>query len=237
MNKKITLLILMSISSLIFAQKNEFSVDIGTNFLYFTGASAESETFINYSEVSQSGYTNNPYGSKTKFGLNLGANFKRITGYNLIFGAGIGYEMSKSNIKINQIWSSTSDHGYSIDADGSTKLEFNHLNIEPFIGYRIPFKEVSFDITGGLEYVNILSAKEKGKAKDEFGTAYTTSIDRKTIKNDLRPKIQISVNYSNYGFYAGYSFGLKNYKSGYIGGTNEVYSRTFKVGLSYRFTE
>ena len=45
-----------------------------------------------------------------------------------------------------------------------------------------------------------LTAEENGNATAENGTTYSTSLDRKTTTTDIRPRLQISTGYKNYGF-------------------------------------
>lgn len=52
--------------------------------------------------------------------------------------------------------------------------------------------------------------------------------------NDYRMRSSLTVNYKQWGFLAGYSYGLRNYKSGFIGGTDKAYSRFIRLGISYR---
>ena len=88
-------------------------------------------------------------------------------------------------------------------------------------------------MTGGLDIGYGLKADENGSAIASNGTNYITSADRKTIKTDIRPRLQVSAQYKKLGLYMGYSAGLTNYKSGYIGGTNECYATLLRFGASY----
>jgi hypothetical protein len=90
------------------------------------------------------------------------------------------------------------------------------------------------DITAGLDVNYCLKATEKGNATTANGTEYRTSLDRKTISTDIRPRFQMSINYKKAGAYLGYSHGFANYKSGYVGGVNECYARLIRFGLTYQ---
>ena len=76
--------------------------------------------------------------------------------------------------------------------------------------------------------------KEIGNAKDLNNVEYSTSINRKTINIDVSPKIQLSTEFKKFGLIIGYSTGLANYKEGYDGGTNIVYSKNINFGISYK---
>ena len=93
---------------------------------------------------------------------------------------------------------------------------------------------MKLDITGGIDIAHCLQAKEKGNAKAENGIALNTTVNRETIKTDVRPRLQLAADYNRFGVYAGYSLGLVNYKTGYVGEVNESYSGIFRFGVSYR---
>jgi len=91
------------------------------------------------------------------------------------------------------------------------------------------------DVTGGLDLAYCTKAMEKGEAKASDGETYKAATDRKTIDLDFRPRLQVAASYKRNGIYAGYSFGLVDYKSGYRGGVaNNAYSRLFRFGLTWR---
>ena len=113
-------------------------------------------------------------------------------------------------------------------------LNFNFINLHPFAGYRLRVKPLTADITGGIDLGYCQDARENGYAESIKDLVVTTSVSRKTISFDARPRLQLSFGYKKYGAYLGYSVGLVNYKSGYIGGVNECYSRIMRFGISYR---
>jgi len=231
--------LILTLSSLFFltityGQKTELKISLNSGLYSFAGQSAESSSFINSSDQTNSGYTNNPYGSQSGLCYGLSGNVKRVTKRNFIFGLDLGYEMLKSKVSINRISGFTGTSTYENDASGQTFLNSNFINLNPFLGYRISTKLINIDITGGFDIGYILKTHENGNATAINGTKYTTSIDRKTIKWDIRPRVQISVDYKKTGLYLGYSFGLSNYMSGYIGGTFEAYSRIFRFGITYQ---
>ena len=158
---------------------------------------------------------------------------KRITKNNFIAGIELGYEVLSSKILIDKVNSylNTSASGYN--ATGQTFLVYNFINSHPFIGFHFPLKNLSFNLTGGVDLAYCVTGREQGDATASNGTKYQTSVDRKTIKTDVRPRLQTSVDYKKIGLFAGYSLGLVNYKSEYIGGTNECYSRLFRFGATY----
>ena len=109
------------------------------------------------------------------------------------------------------------------------------MNFNPFIGYRLYFKNVSFDLSGGFDYGYVLSSKENGSAISTDGVKYTTSMNKKNIKVDIRPRIQFSTKYKRVGLYIGYSYGLMNYLSGMAGDSKvECYARIMRFGVTYQ---
>ena len=139
----------------------------------------------------------------------------------------------RSKVSIVGISGYTGTSTYNYKASGQTYLNFNFFNLFPQIGYRIISKNVSFDLLGGLDFAYCLKATEKGNATAN-GTEYTTSTERKTIKSEMRPRIQLSAGYHKTAVSIGYSHGIANYKSGSIGGINEAYARIIRFGLTYR---
>ncbi len=234
MKKLILTLTSLFFLTIMYGQRTEYRVSLNSGLFSFVGESSEPTSFINFNDQTNSGYTNNPYGSKNGICYGLSGNIKRVSTRNFIFGLDLGYEILRSKVSINKISGFTGTSTYEYDASGQTFLNTNFINLNPFIGYRIPVKQINFDITGGLDFGYNLSTYEKGNATAINGTKYETSVDRKTIKWDIRPRIQISVDYKKLGLYIGYSFGLSNYMSGYIGGTNEAYSRIFRFGMTYQ---
>jgi hypothetical protein len=216
-----------------FGQKTEFRIALNSGLFSFSGQSAEAETFINYSPFSSS-YTNNPYGSKNGLCYGISANLKRINKTNLILGLDLGYEILRSKIRVNSIIDNSGIVYYNYSANGQTFLNYGFINLSPQFGYRLNTKKVSIDLLVGLDFAFCLSATEKGNATTTNGKEFTTSVDRKTLNTDIRPRFQVSTNYKKMGAYLGYSLGLANYKSGYAGGTNECYARLFRFGLTYQ---
>jgi hypothetical protein len=217
-----------------YAQKTELRVSLDSGLSSFSGQSAESSSSINFSETAGSGYTNNPYGSKNAFSYGVSVNLKRVTKVNLIYGIGIGYENTGSKTSISSVSVYDGENNFSVPASGKTIISINTINANPFIGYRFNAEKLPIDLVGGFDFASILNTKECGDATDSNGIKYTTSRDRKTINTDVRARLQISTDYKKFGVYLGYSFGLKNYMDGYVGGTNDVYSKILRFGITYQ---
>ena len=216
------------------AQKTEYRLGFSSGLFSFSGKSAQTTSAINYSKPLNTAYTNNPYGSQQGLCYGLLANMKRVSKKNFVFGIEAAFERVKSVININTV-----NHydGLSAStqfaAEGKTHLAFNFINLQPFAGYRFALKGLAFDLTAGVDVAFCLQAKENGNATAANGTTYNTSLDRKTITTDIRPRLQISTGYKSFGVYFGYSFGQTNYKAGYIGGTNDAYAEFLRFGITY----
>jgi len=216
-----------------YGQKTEYRLGFSSGLFSFSGVSAEKISFINYSVNYNIAYTNNPYGSQQGFCYGFSGNLKRILKNNFVFGIEAGYERLRSKISIDRVVNYDGILTTQYLVDGKTFLDFSFINLEPFAGYRIISNKSSFDLTAGIDIAYCLDAEEKGEATGANGTTYKTSEDRKTISIDIRPRLQISTGYKNFGVYLGYSFGLPNYKSGYVGGTNEAYASFMRFGFTY----
>ena len=218
-----------------FGQKTEILGSLNSGLYSYSGTSAQSVTSINYDDQTKSGYTNNSYGSKDAICYGFSLNIKRVTTRNFIFGLDIGYETLRSKVSIDRIdgYDGTSTYQYS--ATGQTFLNNNNLNFNPFFGYRINVKDISFDLLGGFDIVYILKSAEIGNATATNGIKYSTSVDKTDMSFDFRPRLQFSADYKRYGLYVGYSYGLLNYMMWTKGdAVFEVYSRLFRFGVTYK---
>ena len=159
---------------------------------------------------------------------------QRVSKHHFITGINLGYELLASKTSIGEIAGYTGNTTYQYGASGSTALKFNFINLHPYVGYRFTLSQISLDLTGGFDVAHCLSTNEDGSAEDVNGKSYTTSLDRKTIKTDIRPRVQMAANFRRLGVYAGYSYGLRNYKAGYVGGINQCQARLVRFGVTYR---
>ena len=234
----ISFLILTNISG----QNVEFGCSFNSGLFSYSGQSSVGTSFINVYGNTKTGYTNNPYGSKNGLSYGLSFNLKRITKINFLYGLDIGLESLRSMVSINEVFGYNPTVPYTsatqqtfLSATGQTFLNSNFLNFNPFIGYRLYFKKVSFDLSGGFDYGHVLSSKENGSAISTDGVKYTSSMDRKNITTDIRRRIQFSAKYKRFGLYVGYSYGLMNYLSGMMSDSNqECFARIMRFGVTYQ---
>lgn len=236
MNKKLLILIGLLLGVEAFAQQSEWSTALHLGLFSFGGVSAQSTSFINYSLSGASGYTNNPYGAQSALSYGASLRYQRITTKRGIFGLELGYETLRSKIAINQLVVSSpsaSSVVLVVPGTGVTHLNYRFINAFPHAGYRFRTPQINWDLTGGFDLAYCLGAQEKGKVTAD-NTTYHTTLERTTIRVDFRPRIQLTAHYNRLGLFVGYAHGLINYKSGYVGGTNETFGRATRFGLLYR---
>ncbi len=233
MKKVILILISIIFLTVGYSQSSEYSFRLNSGLFSFSGHSSESTTFINYRLDKNDGYTNNPYGSKMGLSYGISANINRISKHNIIFGFDLGYELLRSKIDIYGVWESGGIKNEMVAANGHTSLNYSFINTFPYFGYRFTISKINIDLSGGIDFAYCLSANEKGSATSETRD-YNTKRDRKTIDTELRPRIQLGFYKGNIGIYFGYSKGLRNYKSGYVGGTNVAFGNLIRFGLKYK---
>lgn len=217
-----------------YGQKTELRASLNSGLFSFTGKSSAKVSQVNLDNQSNSGYTNNPYGSKNGLCYGVSLTLKRVTKNSIIYGVDFGYETLRSKISLNAVNGFDGISTFQKETSGETFLNYNSLNLNPFGGYRFNIKEFPLDLVCGFDVGYILDSREKGNATATDGVEYSTSLGRNTIKRDFRPRIQISTDYKKFGLYLGYSVGLANYKEGYIGGVNEAYSEIIRFGLTYQ---
>ena len=242
MRKVLLLLPGLLILSAAFGQKTELGLSLNSGLFSFAGRSAGPTSFINYSTPQHSGYTNNPYGSKPGWCDGASVDLRRVTRHHLLFGVSLGYEVLRSRVSLTGVSVYTGTDVYNVGAQGHTDLTSRFINLFPFVGYRFTPGKMTVDVTGGLDLAHCLSAREKGKAREDIvtpftgllGTTFTSSLDRKTISNDIRPRLQLSAGYRRTAVYVGYSYGISNYMKGYVGGPVGAYGRLLRFGVQYR---
>ena len=222
------------------AQKLEVTAGVYSGLFKYGGKSTESSSYINGSTNSSAikSYTNNPYGNKFGLGYGIGAQAQLVGKGGFLVGLQAAYEQLKSKIDINRVSTFvpvSSGPATNFDATGSTTLKNNIININPYIGYRIPLAKIKLDILAGTDIGFISSTHEKGSAKGSNGNTYTTDLDRTTIKEDFRLRVGLAAGLNRFTFNASYANGISNYMGGYIGGGKpNAHSKVIRVGLGYR---
>jgi hypothetical protein len=210
------------------AQQLEIRASLNSGLYAYRGDGAAS-----VSQINSTTYTNNPYGSVGGLSYGLSLNLRKVTRSNFIFGADLGYEMLRSKVKLKY---ADVIGDIASEFEGRTYLNTAFINLFPYLGRRFNINKQRFDLIGGVDIGNVLRSTEKGDAKSVDNSQFhiQTSVDRKMLKSDFRPRIQLSTDFDKFGVYFGYSLGLRNYTAGLIGTSTDAYSRMWRVGLTYR---
>lgn len=233
--KKLILLIVTSLTiNLSFGQKTESILALNSGLFSFQGYSAAKSSQLNLASNGTTGYTNNPFGAKNGLSYGVSYQIQHISKGNFIAGIGVGYENLRSKTTITGVNGHDNTGTFQDVASGQTYLSNNQLNAFPYVGYRVGLRQISVDLTGGLDVGYLLSSTENGKATGVTGKTYNTSLDRTGIKTDVRPRVQVAIFYRKVGAYTSYAYGLSNYKSGWVGGRNECNSTVIRFGVLYK---
>lgn len=219
-----------------FAQKIEITGGVHTGIMHFAGDGTESSSSINGAGESGA-YTNNPFGNKngTGFGGDIQAQLVVLNSF--LVGVQGGYEALKSKVDITSGNALTPGGTIDFKLTGSTELKANCVNINPYIGYRLPTPVIRIDLLAGFDFAHLTSFKEKGSAKDANGTTFTTNRDRKNTDNDsdTRLRFGLAARYNRVGITANYSHGLTNYLADYVGGPmRNAHTEILRLGISYQ---
>src|SRR5699024_4587640 len=98
------------------------------------------------SDVGTAGnYTNNPYGSNKALSYGLALRIQRVTSGQSILGIQLGYEVLRSKMHINQIF--TNNPASPFEVSGQTVLKHRVINIYPAAGYRFVFQGLDIVLT------------------------------------------------------------------------------------------
>ncbi|MCW9706438.1 outer membrane beta-barrel protein [Fodinibius salsisoli] len=220
------------------AQSTEFSAHLNSGLFSFGGSSATHNSFIILSDVaSQTSYTNNPYGTQNSVSYGLALQLQRITSGNLILGTQMGFERLRSEVEITRTIGERKPNALYPSFSGETHLIHHFVNLYPYLGHRFKFpSSMDLDITLGADIAFNTSSREKGEAKAGGNdNIITTDKEQNSPGTDIRLRGQATFYYQQWGFSAGYSYGLHNYTSDYVGIDAETYARFIRMGITYRF--
>lgn len=238
---------LFFISTSLYAQKIEFSVQANSGLFRYAGKSATAESYIHQGPPKVSNYTNNPYGGRNGFGYGANLQGQFVSKGGFIAGLQAGYEVLKSKVDINGILLYNTSNVYLPDityiqeppvkAKGETYLKNKFINVSPYVGYRINLKKMKLDLMPGFDLGFGLSTYENGKATttDGSNTTVQTDLKREKAPTDVRLKFGAALIYDRFGLTAAYARGLTNYQANLIGDTDvEAHSELMRFGVSYR---
>lgn len=230
----LTTLIVLFLAANVFSQKTEFSLRLNSGVASFSGESAHELTYMLYDIVNEDGHTNNPYGTNYGVSYGVSGNLDRILDAGLKIGADLGFEMLRSQADVTFVTEHGTGVNRSYDSEGHVNMNSGFINLFPHVGYRLKFSELNVDIDGGADLGYAVDITEKAHAETEERN-YETSLDRKTIDFDVRPRIQLGLSGYNFGGYVGYSMGITNYLSDFTEGKEGAYNSIIRAGLFYKW--
>jgi hypothetical protein len=226
-----TLFVSLALQHDSYAQGTEIRINAYSGLFSFQGEGANSTSRIIFNPyTSPSIYTFNPHGKKSQSAYSIEAQVQRVTNNATIYGAGLSFERLSSRIEIDTF----SVHGFIYTeqpAAGKTYLTNSFLTLNPYLGHRYTYRNISFDFVAGIDLAFCLKSKEEGSARvsDELVLTTDHEIDKPLI--DFRPRIQVNTQYKNVGFLVGYSLGLTGYR---VVDSPKAFSRFLRLGLSYK---
>ncbi|MBC6696560.1 hypothetical protein [Hymenobacter sp. BT190] len=232
------------LASASFAQSTEFSLHLTSGLGAFRGPGAIESTailvpddgmddYVYLRTTRDVPYSASAYGRKAALTYGGAAQLQRVTKGKAIWGVQAGYEMLRSRARVFLVFDQ-SDAGAS--ADGKTIINSQAGNVHPFVGYRFRHAPLAFDLTAGPEVAFLFRSHEDSRAKSEYGTTYTTSLDRAHPTHDVRARLNLTAYYQRAGLSVGYSYGLTNYQPAIDEVYDDLRYQMLRVGLSYRLT-
>lgn len=225
------------------AQKIEVSVDAASIFNHYTGNAATSSSYI-IPTTENGGVVANPYSKKLTFGYGFDAQAQVIV-HGFIFGVQSGYEIIKSDMNITGVQPLLYQVDYNYiapenypqnPAHGSTTLQSNVININPYIGYRISAGLCHIDLTPGVDIGLTTKMTVKGKATETDNNS-VYYVDNKSTKprNDTRLRMGAALGIKWLNIFVAYAHGLTNLNGdAYNGDSHKIHSDMVRIGLGYR---
>ncbi len=238
---------ILFLSTRLFAQKIELSLQANLGLFHYSGNATTSTSFINSSGgTPPQGNTNNPYGNKNGFSYGGDIQAQYVSKSGFIAGVQGGYDVLRSIVDINSVYPQFALFGPAESpppppAKGQTALQTQNFNINPYLGYRLDLKKIKIDIMPGVDVSFNVNSYDKGSATTNDGTVY--KVDNKLPKSptDIRLRLGVAAWYKRFGLTAGYAHGLTNFASNLdvnAGGTStpapETHSELIRFGISYR---
>jgi len=227
---------LLFISVLSYAQKLEYAVHLNSGLFNYGGESATRHSDLIYYNGSQApNFTLNPYGKKSGFSYGVALHLQSQIRKSSILGLQIGYESTKSQVKITQAYVPYSSYS-APNASGKTTLTNQYITVHPAVGKRIFLNKLTLNLTLGPEAGLCLKSTEKGEVTTSQGKHYTTHLELNQPAIDWRARANAQLSYQRMGLLIGYSYGFTNYFQMLAGTTpaSKIYSRFLRLGVSYQ---
>jgi len=237
MKHLLVLLITLILFGNVKGQKIELSISLNSGLYSFAGFASASSAILETSPQTNTNLTSNAWGTRSRPAYGVSFNLRKVTRMNYFYGVDMGYEMLRSSMNITSIneyilnSTGTISSVNTYNSTGRSYLNNSFINFNPFVGYRFTLREISLDLSAGLDIGYCLQSIAKGKAVKSDGTTYNSEYDNYAqIKWDIRPRIHLLTSYKKVGVYVGYSYGVTNYipSSPFV-----TESRLFRFGVTY----
>ena len=224
------------------AQYNELSAQLGSGLFSFHGSKVVQESFFNIVRdavppppVGSYSYTNDPWSSRSGFSWGVTMQAQHVARKNFISGLQLSYESMATRTKIV----SGSDQGNFIPFQkGNATFTYEYINVHPFLGQRFGNRNLSVDVTVGLDAAIGLYNWENGRATTAANELYLTYRKRSIPGLDLRPRLNATAYYHKVGLSFSYAHGLTNYSAGLVGVSSaETTSQIWRVNAVYRIVK
>ncbi len=241
---RITLLTLLSLFSLtqLYAQKFEVSLLANSGLFHYSGNGTTSASFINYAQPPFNSYPNYSFGNKNGFSYGAGIQAQYVAKCGFISGLQAGYDVLRSNADITAVDGAVilpflNTFSSSTPVKGSSVVQNEFINLNPFVGYRLPIEKINIDLLIGLDLPFGVGSYEKSSSTAADGTVYKTDVNYGKGGFDLRDRFGIAASYRRYGITASYAHGLINHSADLMNDSPVVYeahSELLRFGIAYR---
>lgn len=228
----LTVSILFKIGS--YAQSSDIKIDLCSGLFYFRGSGTNSRTTL---LGPGSGFGENlqyPFSNKPGFVIAPEIIAQKLTKNNGLYGLAVSFQKTSNKIPIDSVFiKDENDQYYYYPAKGKADLEFVFTNVFPFVGKRFGNDKVMADVTAGLNFGFHIKSSESGSFQSNVA-GYDFYYLKAAPSVDLQPRAQVNVQLNRFGFVAGYSFGLTNFRKGY---SDKAYSSFLRLGISYTISQ
>lgn len=226
----------------LYAQKFEVSILANSGLFHYSGNGTTSASFINYAQPPFNSYPNYSFGNKNSFSYGAGIQAQYVAKCGFIAGLQAGYDVLRSKADITavdgaEILPFINTFSSTTPVKGSSVVQNEFINLNPFVGYRLPIKKINIDLLIGVDLPFGVGSYEKSSSTAADGTVYKTYVNYGNGGFDFRNRFGIAVSYHRYGITASYAHGLINHSADLLDDSPTVYeahSELVRFGISYR---
>jgi len=220
----------------LYAQKFEVSILANSALFHYSGNGTTSASFINYAQPPFNSYPNYSFGNKNGLSYGAGIQAQYVAKCGFIAGLQAGYDVLRSKADITAVDGATilpfpDTFSSSTPVKGSSVVQNEFINLNPFVGYRLPIKKINIDLLIGLDLPFGVGSYEKSSSTAADGTVYKTDVNYGKGGFDLRDRFGITISYHRYGITASYAHGLINHSADLLDDSPTVYEAHINWGI------